>query len=937
MELMVGILVILILVLLVLATRLWERVDSQQELLRALSERVWKLETERRPLPVAEAAPSSRAAEPVREAERIPQAPRVATPPPVPPAVAPVPRAPQPPAPSLAEQLRKAMGDQEWEALVGGSILNKIGALVLVIGIALFLGYSLAHMGPAGRAATALAVSVTLLGAGVWVERKEKYRIFSRGLIGAGWAALYATAYAIYAIPEARVIESPFAGSLLLLLVASGMIGHSLRYHAQGVTAVAFFSAFAALAVGPSTLFSVLALIPLAGALLYLAQRFDWYSMALMGLLATYGTCASRGSSDAPLLEVESLFLVYWALFELFDLMRFARQVRGWAVELIFPLNAAGFMALSYAAWIQKAPDGVWELSMCAAAMYLASTLCRVKLELDRGADSETDLADRLRAGCYEAPLAMASFLTAAAIVEKLTGMWMSTALAIEAEMLFTAGTRFRSPFLRGLATLGFTGSLFRLLVIDAPGAQRVEVFGHAMHGWIPVLLLHALLFYGNRVMLRAESAFGLVYSWGGSLLVAVAIGVEFPEHLAGTGWIGMAAVLMEIGIRTKFIEFRQQAYGIGLAGAVATTFLHGQGTAYPWVALAISLAVVYGGAWRAEWMERDDAASREWQLAGWFTCGATALFAGLLVWRLADEVWVGAALWGLAAVLLEFGIRRWPARLRLFSYPVALIAAFAVIVGSAGQFQKFPAQAVWVSYWIAVVAAGAMSARVLSVKPESLDPEERRFLPGALSALAICFSMPALWCVVADAMVPAAWGLFGLVVLEAGNRFDIRVYRWEAQLLAGLAALSAYGYALPDGHPHRLIGIALLIAVHVVFRLRSTAAEGREAKIPPLHLCAAAILAATLIFQEVSGSVLTVAWGAEALILLGAGFVFRERPLRLQGLALFLVCILKLFVYDLRNLETPYRILSFVALGLILLGVSWVYTRFREHLQKLF
>ena len=29
--------------------------------------------------------------------------------------------------------------------------------------------------------------------------------------------------------------------------------------------------------------------------------------------------------------------------------------------------------------------------------------------------------------------------------------MWMSTALAMEAQALFTAGTRFRSRFLRGL------------------------------------------------------------------------------------------------------------------------------------------------------------------------------------------------------------------------------------------------------------------------------------------------------------------------------------------------------------------------------------------------------------------------------------------------------------------------------------------------------
>ena len=63
---------------------------------------------------------------------------------------------------------------------------------------------------------------------------------------------------------------------------------------------------------------------------------------------------------------------------------------------------------------------------------------------------------------------------------------------------------------------------------------------------------------------------------------------------------------------------------------------------------------------------------------------------------------------------------------------------------------------------------------------------------------------------------------------------------------------------------------------------------------------------------------------------------VFRERVVRLQGLGLLLVGILKLFIYDLRNLETIYKILSFVILGLILLGAPWIYSRFREHLREL-
>ncbi len=50
----------------------------------------------------------------------------------------------------------------------------------------------------------------------------------------------------------------------------------------------------------------------------------------------------------------------------------------------------------------------------------------------------------------------------------------------------------------------------------------------------------------------------------------------------------------------------------------------------------------------------------------------------------------------------------------------------------------------------------------------------------------------------------------------------------------------------------------------------------------------------------------------------------------------LFLFCVLKLFVYDLRQLDVPSRILSFVVLGLFLLAASWIYTRFREQIRRL-
>ena len=217
--------------------------------------------------------------------------------------------APAAPEPTLSDRLRALVGDQEWESLIGGSVLNKLGAVVLVIGIALFLGFSFGRISPAGRAALAIVVSTGILGAGVWVERRDRYRFFARGLIGAGWAALYATAYAIYAIPAAQIVSNPFAGSVILLAVGAGMVAHSLKYRSQAVTAVAYFSAFAALAVTPSSPFAVISLIPLAASVLYLAVKFEWYSMALFGMVSDlrhlhfsrqFGRSAGRSAGTFP-------------------------------------------------------------------------------------------------------------------------------------------------------------------------------------------------------------------------------------------------------------------------------------------------------------------------------------------------------------------------------------------------------------------------------------------------------------------------------------------------------------------------------------------------------------------------------------------------------------------------------------------------------------
>src|SRR5450755_167594 len=127
---------------------------------------------------------------------------RPSAPPPEPAPPVPVIAPPAPVAPPSLPPAQEAVPPQphrtseEWEALVGGNWLNKIGVFVVVVGLAFGLDYAYTRLGPAGRVVLSLAAAFAMLAAGVVFERRERYRTFARGLIGGGWAALYTTVYA---------------------------------------------------------------------------------------------------------------------------------------------------------------------------------------------------------------------------------------------------------------------------------------------------------------------------------------------------------------------------------------------------------------------------------------------------------------------------------------------------------------------------------------------------------------------------------------------------------------------------------------------------------------------------------------------------------------------------------------------------------------------
>jgi hypothetical protein len=72
---------------------------------------------------------------------------------------------------------------------------------------------------------------------------------------------------------------------------------------------------------------------------------------------------------------------------------------------------------------------------------------------------------------------------------------------------------------------------------------------------------------------------------------------------------------------------------------------------------------------------------------------------------------------------------------------------------------------------------------------------------------------------------------------------------------------------------------------------------------------------------------VLSLASMVSALVCVIAGFVSKVKPLRLYGLFLTLLCVIKLITYDVRDLETPLRIVALIGGGIICFAISALYS----------
>jgi uncharacterized membrane protein len=75
----------------------------------------------------------------------------------------------------------------------------------------------------------------------------------------------------------------------------------------------------------------------------------------------------------------------------------------------------------------------------------------------------------------------------------------------------------------------------------------------------------------------------------------------------------------------------------------------------------------------------------------------------------------------------------------------------------------------------------------------------------------------------------------------------------------------------------------------------------------------------------------LSILWGVLALLLISLGIWKKKKYLRIGAIALFAVTLIKLFFYDLTDLDTISKTIVFVSLGALLLIISFLYNKFKD------
>jgi uncharacterized membrane protein len=465
--------------------------------------------------------------------------------------------------------------------------------------------------------------------------------------------------------------------------------------------------------------------------------------------------------------------------------------------------------------------------------------------------------------------------------------------------------------------------------------------------GWIGVEARVALAFAGSTLLLAAgvflyerrgqtDAAVVAVATALASLYASLTYATAAKDVVGAEAGLLVAAIIGAAGAAIAVRWSSQIVAAFALLGALAAPVLVDSGTsslalAFTSVALAATVAVLV------------------WQRWGWLALGAFVLTAPQLAFWADDRdglllPLLVLALYWCAFILAAIGyeLRVPTSKLRVSSASVLLLnAAFTAGLGWAliDDRSSSDGATTWIlAVTVAYILLGAVGFR------QRMSAE----IAALLVAIGVALSGVTLALALDGPALVVGWSAEAVILTwVAGRTGEQRALVFALGFL-GLAALhtvsdEAPPNALLDGVDSLRPALAATLSVGVAALLMGLLVERRDLWMLLFATSGVAfVYAASLgIVDLIQGDqversqtaqvVLSAFWAGLGLVAIVVGLVRDVRELRYGGLVLLGLGVAKLFLYDLAELNEIYRVLSFVAVGLLLLTGAYAYQRVRS------
>jgi uncharacterized membrane protein len=351
---------------------------------------------------------------------------------------------------------------EEWEAFVGGQLLNRIGALALIIGVGLFLKHAFDENWISETVRVLIGVFAGILClAGAYRTHSKGLNIFAQGLAGTGIAVLYLSVYASFSFYS---LVPQVVAFMLMSIVTMLALAVGFYYDSLAAALIGLFGGFLTpimLSTGYSNeigLFTYLTLLNV-GLLGLLLKKESW---SILEPLSFVGTWLLYTAWHTRHYQPEDLFLtiffisLFWLLYYGLDVFRIlhARTELRVFDHIIASINGTIFYVALYILLDKQYHEWMGLATILVGAVYFGTVLW---------AGRRIELASVTRARYLLGSMA----LLIVATTIQLHDFRIVLAWSIEAAILVWCGLRWRIRYVWQTATWFFGIVILQFLETD--------------------------------------------------------------------------------------------------------------------------------------------------------------------------------------------------------------------------------------------------------------------------------------------------------------------------------------------------------------------------------------------------------------------------------------------------------------------------------------